>query len=439
MKRTSILILFIGIFTQLGISQNLDKQKLDGYFNALDENNRFMGSVAVSQNGNIIYSKTIGFLDIENNVKANKNSKYRIGSISKIFTSVLILKAVEENKLALGQTIDKFFPDIKNAKKITVQHLLAHRSGIPNFTNEEDYLTWNTEPKSESEMVNIISKSGSDFEPDSKSGYSNSNFVLLSFILEKIFDTTYANLLKTYITEPLGLESTYLGGKINIDNNESKSYKFNGNWVVETETDISIPLGAGGIVSNPKDLVKFSDQLFAGNILKSSSLKDMKTVNGQYGMGLFKIPFYDKTGYGHTGGIDGFVSVLVHFSDGDISYALTSNGTNYNVNNISIAVLSAVYNMPYSIPEFSHYEISSEDLDKYLGIYSSKQNPLKITITKNNKTLIAQATGQSSFPLEATAKDQFKYDVADVTLEFNPKENTMVLIQYGRKTKFNKE
>src|SRR5690606_16393678 len=106
--------------------------------------------------------------NLENNLKATENSKYRIGSISKSFTAVLVLKAVEDKKLSLNQTINKWFPTIPNAGKITVKQLLSHRSGIHNFTNDADYVTWNTQPKSESEMVEIIAKGGSDFEPDSK-------------------------------------------------------------------------------------------------------------------------------------------------------------------------------------------------------------------------------------------------------------------------------
>lgn len=439
MKRIFFATLFIAIISQIGFAQHFDKTKLDNYFNALEASNRFMGSVAVSQNGKIIYSKSVGFSDLENNVKANEDTKYRIGSISKTFTSVLVLNAVEDKKLDLNQTIDKYFPTIKNAEEITIKQLLNHRSGIPNFTDDEAYLSWNTQAKTEREMVAIIAKAGSDFEPDSKAQYSNSNFVLLTYILEKSYKRTYAELLKEYISQPIGFKNTYLGGKINLAENECKSYRFIESWKVESETDISIPLGAGGIVSTPNDLVKFSDALFGGKLLNAESLEIMKTIKEQYGVGLFQIPFYDKIGYGHTGGIDGFSSVFSYFSDGNISYALTSNGTNFNNNNISIAVLSAIYNKPFDIPEFSTYDVNSEDLDKYLGFYSSQQIPLKITITKDNKTLIAQATGQPSFPLEATNKDQFKFEQAGIVLEFNPPENTMLLKQGGGQFTFTKE
>ena len=437
-KTTLITALFLTL-GQIGFAQNFDKTKLDNYFNALEENNKFMGSVAVSKNGKIIYSKTVGFSDVENNIKATESSKYRIGSISKTFTTVLILKAVEEKKLDLHQTIDKWFPTIKNAKKITVKLLLSHRSGIHNFTDDEDYLTWNTRPKTEKEMIAIITKGGSDFKPDSKAEYSNSNFVLLTYILEKTFAKPYADLLQEYIAQPIGLTNTYIFGKIKPEKNECRSYSFAGTWKLEDETDFTIPLGAGAIISTPGDLTKFADALFGGKLLTAESLEIMKTIKDGYGIGLFQIPFYKSIGYGHTGGIDGFSSVFSHFPDDTISYALTSNGTNYNNNNISIAVLSAIYDKPYEIPVFTTYNLTSEDLDKYLGVYASKQIALKITITKEGNTLIAQATRQPSFPLEATEKDKFKFDQAGAEFEFNPSDKTMILFQGGGEIKFTKE
>lgn len=432
-----ILILAISVFQ--GFAQQFDKAKLDAYFDKLEQNDKFMGSVAVSRNGEIVYTRSVGFADVENKLKANVDSKYRIGSISKTFTTVLVMKAVEDKKLELNQTIDKYFPEIKNAEKINVANLLYHRSGIHSFTDDKEYLTWNTQPKTEKELLDIIIKGGSDFEPDSKSVYSNSNFVLLTFIVEKSLGKPYKVLVDELIAKPAGLKNTALGEKIDTGKNECKSYKNVGQWNVEPETDISVPLGAGGIVSTPSDLVKFSNALFGGKLVSKESLEQMQTVNGQYGMGLFKIPFYDKTGFGHTGGIDGFTSVFGHFADGDVSYALTSNGTNFNNNNISIAVLSAVFGKDFDIPDFIAFKVDAGTLEKYVGVYASTQIPLKITITRNNETLVAQATGQSAFPLEATAADKFKFDQAGVVMEFNAAENSMVLKQGGGVFNYKKE
>ena len=135
---------------------SFDKARLDAYFDALEDADRFWGSVALSRNGEVIYRRSVGYSDYENGKKASESSEYRIGSISKTFTSVLVMKAFEQGKLAPNQTIDAFFPSVPNAAKITIRHLLSHRSGIHNFTDDPDYLIWNTEPRTESQMVALI-------------------------------------------------------------------------------------------------------------------------------------------------------------------------------------------------------------------------------------------------------------------------------------------
>lgn len=434
-----LVIFLITLFTATSFAQKFDKEKLDLYFQTLENNNKFMGSVALSENGKIIYTKTIGFSDVESKTKPNETTKYRIGSISKSFTSALVFKAVEENKLSLNTKISKYFPNIKNADKITVSNLLNHRSGIHSFTDNENYLSWNTQKKSEEELLKIIEDGGSDFEPDTKADYSNSNYVLLSFILEEIYKKPYSEILQEKIIKPISLKNTYAGGKINLKSNEAHSYTFESNWIKETETDLSIPLGAGAVVSTPSDLLQFADALFNGKIISEKSLKLMETIKDDYGSGLFQMPFGTKKAFGHTGGIDGFSSNYGYFPEEKVAFALTSNGSNYTNNNIAIAVLSAVFNQPYEIPAFKTLELPSADLDQYLGIYSSKDIPLKITVTKNNTTLMAQATGQSAFPLDASDKNIFKFDQAGIVLEFIPANKTMILKQGGKNYNFIKD
>ena len=439
MNKKLLYTLLVSSIANFSLAQDFDKSKLDSYFTSLEQNSKFLGSIAVTENGKIIYTKSVGFSDVENKIKASNDTKYRIGSISKTITSVLVFKAAEEGKLNIDQTINKWFPDIKNSEKITIANLLNHRSGIHSFTSNEDYFSWNTQPKSEKEMIEIITKGGSDFLPNEKADYSNSNYVLLTFILEKTYKKSYPELITKYITKPLNLVNTKFADTINSINNEAKSYQFIGEWRLEKETHPSIPLGAGAIISTPIDIVKFSDALFNEKIINKNSLNKMMEVNQGYAYGLFQIPFYDKIGYGHTGGIDGFSSVFSYFKDGNISYALTSNGTNFSNNNISLVVLSAVYNKEYEIPTFSYFEHSESELDEFLGIYSSKEIPLKITITKDHKTLLAQATGQPAFPLESTEKNKFKFDQANLKIEFNTKDKTLILNQSNAKYTFVKE
>ncbi len=423
-------LLFLAILTvQVGISQTIDKVKLDTYFNVLEVNNKFMGSVALMKDGEIVYANQIGFSDIETKKKPDDNTKYRIGSISKTFTATLVFKAIEEGRIKLEQTIENYFPSVRNSSEITIADLLNHRSGIYNFTNDEVYLSYNTEHKSEEELLSIISEYESAFEPNTKSEYSNSNYVLLSFILEKLYNKSFAEILREKIVHPIGLKNTYFGGKIDIEKNEANSYK--GDWEIQTETDMSIPLGAGGIISDPSDILLFAEALFNHKIVSEERVTQMQTLKDNYGMGLFKMPFYEKYSFGHTGGIDGFSSMFGYFPEEKSAFALTSNGTNFNNNDIAIALLSALFNRDFTVPSFETYKVSSDDLEVYLGIYSSPSFPLKITITKSGAILVAQATGQPSFSLDATEKDKFKFDQAGVVMEFDTKNNQMTLKQGG--------
>lgn len=434
-----ILIISLLTFTTLSFSQNLNKQRLDSLFQILEKKQKFMGSIAVSENGRLLYTNTIGYSDIETSTKATNQTKYRIGSVSKMFTASLILKSVEENKLSLNQTLDKFFPQIENSKKITVENLLNHSSGIHNFTNDSTYLSYNTAFKSQKEMVEIIAQGKSDFEPNSKADYSNSNYVLLSYIIEKVYKENYAIVLNKKIIKPLGLKNTYFGSHTNPAGNESYSYNFDRKWIKETETDMSIPMGAGGIVSNPTDLTIFIEQLFAGKIISEKSLSLMKTMNKKFGMGMFEFPYFEKKSYGHDGVIDGFQSLVIYTPEKKLAIAITSNGTNYKILNILSCVESCYFNKPFELPTFEEITISPEILNSYLGQYSSQQIPPKITITKNENKLFAQATGQPAFPLEAATATSFKFEPAGIVLEFNSKKNEMTLKQGGKEFLFAKE
>jgi CubicO group peptidase (beta-lactamase class C family) len=208
-------------------------------------------------------------------------------------------------------------------------------------------------------------------------------------------------------------------------------------WKLQPETDMSIPGGAGSIVSTPADLVKFIQGLFGLKIISASSVLQMKTITDGYGMGMFQIPFYEKKAYGHGGRIDGFESMLSYFPEDSLAVSYMTNGKVYPVNDILIGVLSIYYNRNYAIPTFDVVKVA--DLDKYVGIYSSKQMPLKISVTETNESLFAQATGQAAFPLEPSGNDVFKFTQAGIVMKFNPVKHEFILQQGGAEYLFAKE
>ena len=439
MKSRSFFSFLFVLFSATSFAQEQKFLTLDSLFQILDVNNRFMGSLSISENGKVTYSKTIGKADLASGKSSDKLTKYRIGSISKMFTACLIFQAIEENKLSLTQNINRFFPKITSAKEISIGNLLNHRSGIHNFTNDTSYFNYYTASKSQKEMLEIIQASGSDFKSNSKAEYSNSNYILLSFILEKIYKKSYEELLDIKIIQPQGLKNTYFGKKLELAKNECASYRFSGKWELEKETNSSVSLGAGGIVSTTEDLLFFITNLFEGKIINAASLEQMTKLEDGFGMGIFSVPFYDKKGFGHTGGIDGFSSFLYTFPEEKISIALTSNGSRFNNNDIGIAALSDCFDKSFSLPSFYAVKLTSADLDKYLGSYSNSEMPIKIVITKDALSLKAQASGQQSFSLDATGKDTFEFLAAGVKIEFIPEKNLLILMQGGGEFTFKKE
>lgn len=420
-------------------SQTFDTKRLDSLFTLLEKNDKYMGSIAISENGKTIYTKSIGFDDIATLKKSSANTKYRIGSISKTFTATLIFKAIEEKKINLNQTIDKYFPTIKNAKTITIRNLLNHRSGIYDFTTNPDYLKWNTESQSRAKMIEKITSGDIIFEPGTKFQYCNSNYVLLSFILEDIYKKPYGEILDLKIIKPLKLKNTYLGSKISLEKNESYSYTLVGKWDKSSETAISIPLGAGGIVSNPTDLNIFIESVFAGKIISATSLNQMLTMKDNYGMGIVELHPFAKKSYGHNGAIDGFRSAMEYLPEEKLAVSITSNGAmGYSNENILLCALSSYFNKPFAMPIFGNITVASEILDSYSGIYGSTQIPLKITISQKDNILIAQATGQPSFPLNASSNTVFTFDAAGIALEFNSDKKEMILKQGGKEFLFTK-
>lgn len=430
--RVKALILTLIFGTTVLNAQNFDKAKMDSLFSSIENHGKGMGSVSVFADGKEVYRKSYGFAYLENGVKATASTKYRVGSISKTFTATVIMKLIERGDISLSTPLRNFYPPIKNSDKITIEHLLQHRSGIANFTSAEDYMEWNTLKHTKGQLITKIVAGEARFAPGEKFEYSNSNYVLLTYIAEEITGRSFSVLLNQFVLQPCGLKNTYVGGKINPAANEAYSYVKMADWKKEKETDLSIPLGAGFIVSTPTDLNTFFYNLFSGKIVSNESLKKMTTLKDNFGLGLFKVPFYDMTGYGHTGGIDGFHSNAYYFPESKVSVALTENGMVYPLNDIIIGVLSIYFGKEYSLPQFSEaMSLNAEDLDKYFGVYSTPAFPLKLTISKDGNTLIAQGTGQPSFPLEYIGDNKFKFDAAKLELEFLPDQNKMILKQGG--------
>ena len=412
--------LILALLNLHSFAQPLNTAKLDSLFNALASKEMAMGSVAISKNGVLLYKKAIGYSYIDHFVKtaANTRTKYKIGSESKMFTAVMIFQLIEEHKISLDQKLANWFPQLPNANKITIRMLLLHRSGLHNYTADDTHFPeWMDKPTTHEQLLKIIQDHRPDFEPDAKADYCNTNYLLLSYIIEKIDKASYATALENRIVSKIGLHSTYYGQRSKVSNNESVSYKNDKNsWATQKETDPGIHSGAGAIVSCPADMAVFITALFNGKLVSMKSLDTMKTMVDGYGMGMF--PF-DHDGYGHNGRIEEFYSALRYYPAEKLAVSYITNGIIYPRTDILAGIEKICFNEPYAIPFAVSIQPTTSEFDKYTGKYASEDIPIKVNCTKEGARLLLETRG-TVFEVTPVAVNYFMHAPTGTFFEFFP-------------------
>ena len=401
-----------------GNAQCSNANKLDSFFSEIAAANRGMGSIAISKNGNLEYCRSIGYklYNKQRTERADAETKYRIGSITKMITAVLIFQMIEEGKLSLQNTLDNYLPDIPNARLITIENLLRHQSGLHNFPTEK----FGRSPKTHEEMLSIIKSRRCKSLPGLKFDYNNMNYLLLGFIIEKISGKLYETVVNENIISKTGLTNIYCGHKTSIENNECYSYKFEKRWKQSLVTDLSIPGASGNIVATPVALTGFMDALFSGKLISMTSLAQMESMrDGGYGMGMMQFPYQAKVAFGHTGAIDEFVCITAHLLHDSLSIAYCSNGQHYPIQNIITQTLDIYFGKVQSISKMNFDILKTKHLRRYIGIYANNQFPYKITIRKNKKGLIADGMGFTALPLEYISKNKLRLVAANIVMEFD--------------------
>ncbi|RAW02894.1 serine hydrolase [Pseudochryseolinea flava] len=411
--------------------QQTQKRKLDDLFDWLSKNDQAMGSICVMKNGVVAYQRAIGFRTVRTGEKilANVDTKYRIWSITKMYTATMILQAIAEGKISLKTSLAKYFPQVTNADSITIANMLGHTSGIHDFTHPVDSLKEKV-IENDPGIVGKIASYPADFFPGERVEYSNSNYVLLGYILERLEKKSYEKILTKRIADVIGLENTYYGSPtLKKVVNKAETYQYaNDAWqyVDEGEFGAPIPGPAGGIVATPTDMAKFIYSLFNGKLLASASLAQMTTMRDMYGFGIFNMPFLEKEGFGHGGGYLASHAMLTYYPDDKLAIAYCTNGVRYGMQSIISAVLNIFSNEKYVLPFTKTEEmLSHEDLRKYEGNYTCSRFDIKVTVVDGRLSLVAD--GQPTLTLRAEhGTNRFYFLEGDMQVEFDKNEDGMI-------------
>ncbi|PUB31004.1 D-alanyl-D-alanine carboxypeptidase [Elizabethkingia sp. YR214] len=433
MKRITLLIILL--ISLKVYSQNINKQRIDSLVSVVENNNQGLGSISVFKNGNELYSRTFGTINVDA-LSRNPDLKYNIGSVSKMITAALIFKLVDNHKIKLENKLSLYYPAIPNSENITIKNLLEHTSGLKNFIVKNDSIAWLTKKVSEKEIIDEIIHQGIAFQPNEKVLYSNSGYYLLTNIVEKLYKSDYSTILKKEIINPLRLRNFASFNNTNY-NNISLSYNYDNGWKKIEDFYFGNVIGVGDIASTMHDTNLFISNLFTNKILSEKSFHKMLPSGEEYfGRGLISVSFGGNQLYGHHGDTYGSHSLVLYDPQNKIAISLVLNGERLSKDDFVFYLLNIIYKNKRKLSE---RQITKNQANLYAGSYSSAELPFKLKIYYENNFLKAEATDQSAFPLDRIGENKFEYFSAGIILEFKTSEKTMILKQRGQKYKFVKE
>jgi CubicO group peptidase (beta-lactamase class C family) len=413
--------------------------KFDEYAQAAAKAERFSGAILVAREGKVLVSKGYGMADVENDVPNTPETKFRLGSITKQFTAASILLLQERGKLSVQDSICKYVAPCPEAwQPVTIHHLLSHTAGVPDFTGLPDYQKTMREPAPVESLIARFRALPLDFKPGEDWKYSNSGYVLLGHVVEKVSGKSYESFLRENIFEPLKMTSTGYDHANEIVKRRARGYAAGPDGPVNAAyLDMSIPFSAGGLYSTVGDLYLWDQALYGEKILKKSSLDAMFTaVRHDYGYGYGVAKLFNHRVLAHGGGIEGFRTSINRFPDDRVTVIVLSNYEGANAGRVARDLAAVAFGEKYELPvERVVAKVDPKIYDAYVGEYELGPG-FVFTITREGDHLMMQATGQGKAEAFPASETNFFFKVvrADITFvkDATGSVTHLVLNQGGR-------
>lgn len=322
-------------------------------------------AIAVSRGGRTVFSRGYGIANIEDGVPVTPDTVFQLASVTKQFTAAAILSLVQEGQIGLDDPLSRYVREMPKARRITIRQLLVQTAGVHNFTDDAEGLRTKSVDRSPAEMLDWIAhlRPTLMFKPGSRWAYSNSNYMLLGLVIERVTGQSLQTVFAQRLFAPAGLKHTALDLPADLVPHRARGYRrvpqapsgqIVADWVSPTMT-----WAAGGLRTTTGDMLRWSEALFAGKVVDPASLalmtqpgrlSDGRTVkhgmpddwrrnlDSEYGMGLVLSQTPHGTRFWHEGGIDGFKSWLGHYPEGDVAIAILTNSESVELN---VAVIEA--------------------------------------------------------------------------------------------------
>ncbi|UWZ86630.1 serine hydrolase [Occallatibacter riparius] len=406
----------------------------DQYLRAWADQGRFAGTVLIAKGDKILLRKGYGLANYQGKVPNAPETVFRIGSITKMFTAFGILQLEEKGKLSVNDPVVKYVPEIPAAwSAITIHQLLCHKSGIPDFVNAKAYGAFN-QPHAVENAIREYADKPLVNAPGATLRYSNSGYVLLGRVIEKVSGKPYDEYITENILKPAGMTHTGMDPTREPKANLANGYRWDGEEVVNAPFSQPDYSPAGGLMSTVDDMYRFDRALKAGTLFSKAI---MEKAWGSYGRWTAPppIPMEADYGYGwmtgndfghkwvgHGGWVNGFVSEFNRYPDDDMVVIVLWNFETSNHMIVNRDLEAILFGAPFEMPKAQpivHPKV--ETLARYVGNY--QLGPMTVQITLKNGRLYAFAPGQPTpYGLVAVSDTEFYCNDAPTQLRFVPDE-----------------
>jgi CubicO group peptidase (beta-lactamase class C family) len=390
--------------------------KVDAYVKPYLQMKAFSGSILIARKGRIVFSKGYGMANYELNVLNTPQTRFHIASISKPFTGTAIMILAERGLLSVTDPLAKYIPDYPNGDKITIHHLLTHMSGVPNVNDFPDYNNKSRFPQTLASIIAMFKDRPLAFQPGGRYSYSNSNYNLLAFIIEKVSGKSYGDFLKQNIFDPLGMRDTaHPANAAEIIPNSASGYVPAGTEGLEKAPylDWTIKTGNGSLYSTVEDLYRWDRALYTEKVLKKATLEKMFTAHAPgVGYGWFMGTRFDRKVIRMSGRSPGFQGEIHRYVDDDVCVIVLGNnysGTaSFMINDIAAIALGEKYEMPEPVGVF---RVEPKQLDLFVGRYQSGEDFFRpntvLEVKRQGDYLGLSYWGNPAVPLTPRAEAKF--------------------------------
>jgi CubicO group peptidase (beta-lactamase class C family) len=374
-------------------------------------------AVIVVKDDEVVFRSASGMADMELGVSLSPDNVFRLGSITKQFTAAAILLLEEQGELSVTDNINKYLPDYPTqGHTIKIENLLSHTSGIFNYTNIPGY--WDgvriRKDVSIEELIEVFENLPMDFAPGEQYRYSNSAYVLLGAIIEKVSGQSYADFIQTAIFDKLGMKHSFYGGPQIVMNRANGYQGEEGEYSNAGYLSMTQAHAAGALLSTVDDLAIWSNALFGGELLSKASLKKMTTDfelnNGEhagYGFGFGVRERFGEREIAHNGGIHGFSTSGIWLPKQKIyAVVLSNNGDSGSPDFLAARMAFDAAGADY--PKMVAMDIDADKLVEYLGVYQINESETRNVLMEEGR-LYTQRTGGGRSEIVAHGQDAFFY------------------------------